>query len=111
MARPRQLLEPGLTQSVEEVVDTLPVGVEAGQDTFDEGEVGVERFQVSKRALCLLDPAQLAQPRHDVTQTRRPIAVEGPSATADLDCLVIMTELVMSTGERGQPDKQARVAR
>lgn len=83
------------------MINPLAIAVNPAQNVFHKGEIAVERSKIGECGLRLGNAAELSQTGNDVAQPRRPVAIERPGAPTDVDCLNIMTKLVMRAGEGG----------
>src|SRR5262249_17370986 len=87
--------------------DVFPATVEPGEVAFDKGEVGVQSSQLGERGLRFLDSSEFGQTGNYVAQTSLPIPVERPGPPPDLNRLLVMAQLIVRPGQRGQPDEEA----
>ena len=69
---------------------------------------GSSSFRVATR---FVDLPELGEPGNNVSQSGYVVVVERPGPPADLNCLRIVAQLVMSGCQPGKPDEQARIAR
>ncbi len=104
------LLEPGLVQAFEKVIDPGLALVQFHGGS-QRGEFRVEFLQIGQRGSRVLDLAELGEPGNDTGQTGYVTAVDGPRPSPGLDRLGIVPELVVSGCQAGEPDEQTRVTR
>jgi len=71
----RDLLEAGLAQAIQDVVDRGWVGIHPPQNARGTLQIGVHRLERGECRLRFLYAAELAKTGDDITQTVRPIAI------------------------------------
>src|SRR5438105_14437073 len=67
------LLEAGLPQTTEDVIDRGLVRVQSLQSGLSEGQVRVETLQVGEGGLRFPDPAELGKSGDDIGEAGRPV--------------------------------------
>jgi len=107
----KPLLEAGLPQTTEDVIDRGLVRVQSLQSGLSEGQVRVETLQVGEGGLRFPDPAEPGKSGDDIGEAGRPVPIERPGPSSDFNGLGVAPQLIMRSGQRGQPDEQARIAR